>query len=199
MTSAFRIVPKHLLERTERAATEGCLHWRVTDQHGRACNGGKADPLTIGRWSEAREPVLCESGWHVTDNPHRWHGCRVWLVIGEGCGGREGDKLVYRRVLPVAEVDPLRCLDARVFARCGRLSGADLSGANLSRANLFGANLSWANLSRADLRGADLSRADLRGADLSGADLRGADLSGADLRGHDVGSLRKRGAIVGAT
>ena len=184
MTSAFRIVPKHLLERTERAATEGCLHWRVTDQHGRACNGGKADPLTIGLWSEAREPVLCESGWHVTDNPHRWHGCRVWLVIGEGCGGREGDKLVYRRVLPVAEVDPLRCLDARVFARCGRLSGADLSGANLSRA---------------DLRGADLSRADLRGANLSGADLRGADLSGADLRGHDVESLRKRGAIVGAT
>ncbi len=74
-----------------------------------------------------------------------------------------------------------------------KLSGVDLSEANLYVANLSGAILSeaqlfWANLSGADLTDANLSRARLGGANLSGANLSEANLyranlSGADLRG----------------
>ena len=131
-------------------------------------------------------------------------------VIGESEEKAGVSELRLRRVRP------------QVFwriARFGRLSGADLSGANLSEAYLSGANLSGAylssadlsdanlrnvdlgsanlrnaNLRRADLRNADLSNADLRNADLSNADLRNADLSNADLRNADLSKANLRRA-----
>ena len=76
------------------------------------------------------------------------------------------------------------------------LSGADLSRADLSRANLSGADLSGANLSRADLSGANLSRANLFGANLSGVDLSGANLFGADLSGANLSGANLFGANI---
>jgi uncharacterized protein YjbI with pentapeptide repeats len=88
-----------------------------------------------------------------------------------------------------------------------KLSGADLSGANLYDVadNLSGADLSFADLSHAhlsgayllgaDLSGADLSFADLSGAHLSGAHLRGAKLSRADLLGADLSAANLTGAF----
>jgi Pentapeptide repeats (8 copies) len=68
-----------------------------------------------------------------------------------------------------------------------KLSGADLSDANLSNATLILADLHNANLAGAYLNGADLSLANLRNANLAGAHLDGTDLSGADLSGaHDL-------------
>lgn len=172
----FGTVHEDLREAAETAYREGRLSWRVTDAHGRPANGGSADPLAIGEWSPHRPAAICESGWHTTDDPIRWLGCRVWLVEGSGLGGQRDDKRVWERIRPLAEVDPHRCLSGRLAARMGRY----VRGANLRRANLRWANLRWA-----DLSGADLSRANLRGADLRGADLRGANLRGANLRGAD--------------
>jgi len=76
-----------------------------------------------------------------------------------------------------------------------KLTGANLSDANLFDAKLTGADLSGANLFGANLRGANLSGADLSGANLSCADLFGADLTGANLgdweRGQDGFAQRK--------
>jgi hypothetical protein len=64
-----------------------------------------------------------------------------------------------------------------------RLSGADLSGANLTGVTLSGSDLTGVDLSNAILRGTDLSGACLSNVKLTGADLTDADLSGACLEG----------------
>jgi len=176
------ITSRRLRAYAERALRDGRLSWRVTDQHGRPINGGHAEALQIGVWSERVRPELCRSGWHTTSEPHRWAGCRVWLVEGRERGTRSGDKRVWGQVRPLGEVDPVRCLDRSVLVRCR----ANLSGANLSRANLIGAYLSGANLSRANMSGASLSGASLVGANLSRANLIGANLGGANLSGADL-------------
>ena len=61
--------------------------------------------------------------------------------------------------------------DIREAVLKARVSGVDLSGANLYDADLSGANLSGADLSGANLYGVDLSGANLRMADLYGANL----------------------------
>jgi len=72
-----------------------------------------------------------------------------------------------------------------------KLSGADLSGANLSRAKLGGANLTkaklrGANLTKAKLFGANLTKATLSRAKLGGANLTWAKLTRADLSGANL-------------
>ncbi len=103
----------------------------------------------------------------------------------------------------------------------GRLSGANLTGANFKlayfgRADLSGADLTGADLSEASLRrgyfakavlidtkmaGADLRRADFQGARLKGADLslaylEGANLSEADLEGATLAGADLRLAVA---
>ena len=85
-----------------------------------------------------------------------------------------------------------------------RLSGIDLSGANLRNgkfqtcdlsdtcfhhANLVGTHLEFADLSRTILEGADLSGAFLQFANLRGADVHGASLAGAFLQGADLSEV----------
>lgn len=64
-----------------------------------------------------------------------------------------------------------------------KLSGENLSGADLRWSILAGSDLSHANLSDANLEGAALRDANLTGANLSGANLEGADLRRANLQG----------------
>ncbi|MEH2203390.1 MAG: pentapeptide repeat-containing protein [Nostoc sp.] len=66
------------------------------------------------------------------------------------------------------------------------LSGVDLRGANLSSTNLRNADLSYADLSSANLKDADLRRASLNSAKLNGVDLRGVNLSSANFSGVDL-------------
>lgn len=67
-----------------------------------------------------------------------------------------------------------------------RLSGADLSDADLRWARLNGADLRKARLTGANLDYLDLEKGDLRGANLTGASLSVANLKGADLRRADL-------------
>ena len=84
---------------------------------------------------------------------------------------------------------PRYCLSAR----CGDLTGANLSGMDLREFHLSWssilkhANLSHANLSGMDLSGGiDMIQANLSGADLSGANLDGANIYDADLTGANL-------------
>jgi uncharacterized protein YjbI with pentapeptide repeats len=102
----------------------------------------------------------------------------VWLVEGDGLVGTETDKQCWRRIRPLAEVDPRQSVCKRIAAAAMR--------PNLSWANLTGADLRWADLSWSDLGGARLTEADLRRVDLGGAFLKGADLRRVDLTGWGV-------------
>ena len=199
MTHPIPIQNKRRLALALKAIDEGRLWWRVTDQHGRPCNGGYAEPLRVRVWSETIDsPRICERGWHVTSAPIRWRGQRIWLVeVGGECGGENGDKSCWSRIRPLAEVDPSACIDPVIMAATMR---PNLSGANLNGANLNGANLNGANLSGADLSGADLYRANLYGANLNGANLNGANLFGADLYGANLNGANLNGAnLTGAS
>jgi hypothetical protein len=145
------------------AQREGRLSWRVTDKHGRPANRGSAEAIAIGEWSPTVEsPQICSHGWHTTSQPHRWRGCRVWLVEGEGLGGADGDKAVWQRIRPLAEVDPAGpVLSASIWIRCAPRPAVR------------------------SMRGAKLVDADLTGADLTGAYLVGADLTGAIMPGWE--------------
>ncbi|QKQ75620.1 pentapeptide repeat-containing protein [Nostoc sp. TCL240-02] len=77
------------------------------------------------------------------------------------------------------------------------LSGADLSDANLIGADLIDADLIDANLIFANLIGANLNRANLSLANLRFANLSSADLSRANLRGARLGTANLSGATLG--
>jgi len=182
-------------------------YW-CSDQHGYPANGGSSEPVYAGFIQEISGPLeICTpNALHATTFPHKWKGCRVWIVALFGEVQKEGDKLGALKREILGEILPNECLDDSIGVRIGRkdLSGANLSGANLSGAHLSGADLNGANLSRAylsraylsgaDLRGANLIRANLIGADLRGAYLSRAYLSGADLRGADLRGANLSGA-----
>jgi hypothetical protein len=75
-----------------------------------------------------------------------------------------------------------------------RLSGGDLSGADLKFAILEDCDLRGINLRRADLRYAKLARTLLNDATLDGADLRKANLQNTDLDCARLVSVKLRGA-----
>ena len=154
-------------------------YW-CSDSLGCPANGGtSADGLFAkpGLIQKVEGPLeICtSSALHITSDPLRWRGSRVWICALHGEVQNEADKSASLKREIIGEVLPEDCVcNPRIGARLGR---KDLAGANLT-----GANLSGADLSRADLAGAILTEADLYGANLTGANLRGADLSGADLR-----------------
>lgn len=194
-------VPDHLVDAAYLALQEGRLAYRCTNAQGRPCNGGSADPIPLGEWSpEVPDPKICERGWHLTTDPLLWRGTRVWICEGEGLApvGRAGDKTCWRRIRPLAEVDPKTaiCWRARVAAMRPDLRNADLREVDLRRADLENADLNGANLRKADLRRADLAGANLWGADLGRADLRDADLRRAYLQDADLGGAILRGATL---
>ncbi len=178
-------------------------YW-CSNQWGQSANGGSglqaAAPWVTHEVAGPLEPCSPRA-LHATLEPHRWKGCRVWVValVGDREDCPDNKSAALRREI-IGEVLPADVICHSIAARMN-LSGADLSwanlsGANLSRAdlswaNLYGADLSWANLSGANLYGANLSlanlyranlyRANLYEANLSLANLSGANLSGADL------------------
>jgi hypothetical protein len=197
-----------------KALEEGRLWYRITDQYGRSCNGGA--PVVLppsssgvpGEWlPRIEEVMICNQGYHVTNDPIKWKGCLVTLVEIDQAVERNEDKAVCHTMRELCVISPESCIDPRLYCVVkGRfnlegadLRGADLRGANLEGANLGGANLRGAYLVGAYLVGAYLVGADLEGANLEGAYLRGADLRGANLRGANLEGAYLEGAnLVGA-
>jgi hypothetical protein len=141
----------------DRALSEGRLFWRVADQYGRSCNGGdrtfQLASGTIkkpGPWAPKIACVeICSRGYHATSDPLRWQGLTVELVEVDEVCGRQGDKIVCHTMRSLGRVDPLQCVDARIFVAASRtyLTGANLTDASLTRAYLTGANLTGARYS----------------------------------------------------
>jgi uncharacterized protein YjbI with pentapeptide repeats len=161
-----------------------------------ACNGGKFNyeqylpqKSKPGKWLPVIEHVkACQSGYHLTLEPHQWVGNRVFLCEYSN-GITEDNKIVVETFRFLKEITISNCISPQIYIRIADLSGADLIGADLSGADLSGLYLRGANL-----RGADLRRADLSGANIGGANLREADLSEADLRGADLSGANLIGA-----
>ena len=172
------------LRRAERRdPTSTWLAYWCSDHHGRPANHTcETDPrewtARPGLMQEVPGPLKpCSAhALHATREPHRWQGCRVWIValLGER---RNDDKGAALRREIVGEVLPEDCHGApQVGVRIGRkdLSGASLDGASLVGARLVGASLDGARLDGASLVGARLDGARLVGARLDGASLVGA-------------------------
>ncbi|MGC8610658.1 MAG: pentapeptide repeat-containing protein, partial [Thermoplasmata archaeon] len=161
-----------------------------------------------GKWlPRIKNFKLYENGYHLTLEPHKWYGNRVFLCeyCEKGSKKYESNIAVETfRFLKEITIDS--CIDPRIYVRIANLEWANLAGLDLSEVNLVGANLLCANLARTDLRGANLERAnlkfaDLRGANLTGAILYRADLSGANLSGTilwhaDLGESNLRDTIL---
>ena len=144
-------------------------YWN-SDAYARPANGGTGNTQVYpGLVQEIPGPLkLCGSGaLHATLHPHKWTGCRVWLVALFGSVQKEQNKLGALKREILGEILPEEAIfDAGLACRLGI---KNFSGANLSRADLSRAYLSRADLSRANLSGAILSGANLYGANLSGA------------------------------
>ena len=68
--------------------------WR-SDEFGRACNGGRNNPVAPGTIETAPGPLrLRERGTlHATFAPQAWNGARLWVVAMHGEIARDGDKI----------------------------------------------------------------------------------------------------------
>ena len=69
-------------------------YWR-SDKNGRACHGGRNDPVQPGTVETAPGPLkLCHRGTlHATRNPHQWSGDRLWVVALYGEIAEQPDKI----------------------------------------------------------------------------------------------------------
>ncbi len=166
---------EHLKSLIDRNAT--IAYWN-SDQHGLPANGGTTrKPVYPGLVQTIGGPLeLCGPGaLHATKSPHKWAGCRVWVVGLVGDVQSQEDKFgaLIREI--VGDILPSDCVEMQLDDSVKVRIGINI----LPNANLFGANLRGANLRGANLCGANLRSADLRGANLQGADLFGANLCGA--------------------
>jgi len=77
-------------------------YW-LSDHTGRACNGGRNDPVTVGTIETVEGPLaLCTKGTlHATLLPPMWGGERWWIVAlhGEVIGGEEKYGALKREIL----------------------------------------------------------------------------------------------------
>ena len=121
-------------------------YW-CSDQHGRPANGGSGTIARVGLIEEIPGPLaICtKKALHGTHLPHKWMGCRVWMIALHGEVQTDGDKFGSLKREFLGEILPEEALNPSVGVRLGR---KDLSGANLSWSDLSGSNLSEANLSR---------------------------------------------------
>lgn len=183
---------KGMKKATLKAIEEGRIAYRCTNQHGSPCNGGSIVEFEPDGWAKKIEdPIIdCQRGYHVTREPHRWKGCRVFVVETDRAVTAK-EKQAHRTFRILGEVLHKECIDPKILVRIS----FTLSGENLSLEELSGANLSCANLYCADLCGSSLGYADLCGAILMGARLVGANLSCANLIGANLIGAN----LVGAT
>ena len=177
---------------------------KCSDQWGRPANGDARLDAVYPGLVQSMEGTL-SPGLQATREPHRWRGCRVWVValLGMRIDSRAVSSALRREVSSalrreiVGEVLPDECLSPQCAVRIApNLGGADLRGADLRGTILDDANLRGAHMDDAKLRGATLSSTMLGGAHLCGADLREADLSYAQLDGANLLEADLEGAVL---
>lgn len=97
----------------------GKIEWyyKVASSQGRPRHGGtgryKLPGWKVpGDWHVKRKPVLCESGWHVTDASHlaRWLGVGDMLLAAQVSGERDGNlgcdnKICFETVRLLFKID----------------------------------------------------------------------------------------------
>ena len=179
--------------RLKQCIDEGAriAYW-CSDEHGRPTNHRcvdfpEASPGFVFEVEGQLNPCS-ERALHATFEPHRWKGCRIWVVALWGEVKEEDRKLCALKREIIDEIKLEDEMPPQVGVKVGykKLASADLRGADLAGADLQGANLAGADLQGADLQGADLQRAVLQGVDLARADLQGANLRVADLKGANL-------------
>ena len=92
----------------------------------RSGNGGKFDWSQYlpqngkpGAWTPERDVALCSSGWHLTDEPHRWAGNRVFLAEYRGEVERDKNKICASSVRLIEEITEANCIDPSCALRIG--------------------------------------------------------------------------------
>jgi hypothetical protein len=185
----------HLNYLIEQNAT--IAYW-CCDAYDRPANGGKSSQSAFpGMIERIDGPLLLSSkALHATFAPHKWNGCKVWVVGLMGKVQRKDDEVGSLHREFVGLVYPEHCIDPSVGVRIGKkdLQSAYLQFADLQSTNLHLANLYSANLQVADLRFADLQSANLRFANLQFANLYSADLQFANLYSADLWSANLQSA-----
>ena len=98
-------------------------YW-CSDSHGRPANGGTSDGWFAkpGLIQEVEGPLeICTRGLHITSDPLRWRGSRVWICALHGEVQNEDDKSASLKREIVGEVFPEDCVcNPRIGARLGR-------------------------------------------------------------------------------
>ena len=130
-----------------------------------ACNGGSFNyekylPVgnKAGKWLPIIKGIcICSTGYHLTMEPHKWSGNRVFLCEykDKNVDG-DSNKIVVQTFRFLKEITISNCIDIEIYVRIADLSGSDLRGAYLRRAYLRGADLSGQNLDDLKARGAIL-------------------------------------------
>ena len=87
---------------TLESAGATIAYWR-SDKDGRACNGGKNDPVSPGTIEITKGPLsVCHNGTlHATLAPSKWGGERWWIVAlkGEIVGDEEKFGALEREII----------------------------------------------------------------------------------------------------
>ncbi len=103
-----------------------------------ACNGGSFNyekylpqGNKAGKWLPKIEDIQkCSTGYHLTLEPHKWAGNRVFLCEYKGQFDGEDDKIVCQSFRFLREITVTNCIDPKIYVRIANLYGANLSGAN---------------------------------------------------------------------
>ncbi|NIR30337.1 MAG: hypothetical protein GWN84_13715, partial [Gammaproteobacteria bacterium] len=107
-------------QRTDPSTT--WIGYWCSDQWGRASNGGDTSVyVSRGLVQEVGGPLeLCtRHALHATSEPHRWRGCRVWIVALFGERQTEGAKCGALRREIIGEILPGDCIDPSIAIRMG--------------------------------------------------------------------------------
>ena len=179
-------------------------YW-CSDQFGRPSNGGMSrKPVRPGMMQKI-DPAhvrICEYGFHATLHPHRWVGCRVWIVALHGSmpWDKGSDKITIRDDKACAatreilgEVYPEESfLNAQVsikfnsYKSIGYYSYKDLSHTDLKKAMCANSTYRYIDFSYADLYDADFSRSDVSYSNFLHSNLKSASFAKADLYGANL-------------
>jgi len=154
-----------------------------------ACNGGEFNyekylPVgnKPGEWlPPAKYTTDYGRYYHLTLEPHKWRGNRVFLCEYRGKYEIKDKKVMVSTFRFLKEITVSNCIDPRIYVKIAHPVGAKLNGVDLSWGFLISIDLSWSKLHKANFYGTNLSLSNLECADLSESTLREANLTGANL------------------
>ena len=82
------------------------LFLKVLDADMQSCNGGKMR-WKLYKWKQVLGDLeICSRGLHLTTEPSKWNGRRIFIAETEKVYGRSEDKRLCRRVRLLKELSP---------------------------------------------------------------------------------------------